>query len=110
MRMRTHAHAHAHAHTHLPTACVCACTSVCSQSLALSDSGVAYSWGWGESGSTGHGERTHRLEPTPIAALADVRIVQASAGSGHSLFVSEHGVLYACGDFRYGKLGLGKIT
>lgn len=82
----------------------------CAQSLAVSDTGIAYSWGWGESGSTGHGERAHCLTPTPIAALVGVRIVQASAGSGHSLFVSEGGTLFACGDCRYGKLGLGKIT
>jgi len=43
-----------------------------------------------------------------IDGLRHVRIVQASAGSGHSLFVSEYGELYACGDFRHGKLGLGQ--
>ena len=83
------------------------------QSLALTDEGIAYSWGWGESGSTGHGDRSHRHTPTVIEAFRgppEVRIVQASAGSGHSLFVSEEGGLYACGDFRYGKLGLGQRT
>ena len=83
--MRTHAHAHAcahahaHAHTHLPTACVCACTSVCSQSLALSDSGVAYSWGWGESGSTGHGERTHATSESDTSAWRPVRRTASAA-------------------------------
>ena len=82
------------------------------QSLALGDEGVAYSWGWGESGSTGHGERSHTNLPTAIEQLRTilkVRVVQASAGSGHSLFVTDEGHLYACGDFRHGKLGLGTL-
>ena len=79
------------------------------QSLAVKDDGTAYSWGWGESGSTGHGERVHCHTPTLVEALRSIRIVQASAGSGHSLFVSAECDLYACGDFRFGKLGLGKV-
>lgn len=70
------------------------------QSLAVTDSGHAYSWGWGESGSTGHGERHHHVVPKLITALAHLRIVQASAGSGHSLFLSDAGVVFACGDHR----------
>lgn len=77
------------------------------QSLAVTSDGVAHSWGWGESGSTGHGTRSHRWVPTPIEALRKWRIDSVSAGSGHSLFVTAEGNLYACGDCRYGKLGLG---
>ena len=79
------------------------------QSLALTSDGRAWSWGWGDSGSLGHGAREHRFRPSRIAALdgAGLRVVQASAGSGHSLFVTDRGDLYACGDHRYGKLGLG---
>lgn len=80
------------------------------QSLALSMLGHVYTWGWGESGSTGHGMRGHQYTPKQVEALREVRIVQASAGSGHTLCVSVSGDLYACGDHRYGKLGLGKLT
>ena len=78
------------------------------QSLAVTDSGAAYSWGWGESGSIGHGNREHQYTPKLIEALAGGRVVQASAGSGHALFLTDDGALHACGDFRHGKLGLGK--
>lgn len=50
---------------------------------------VRYSWGWGESGSTGHNNREHQHTPKVISALIGTRVVQASAGSGHSLFVDE---------------------
>jgi alpha-tubulin suppressor-like RCC1 family protein len=81
------------------------------QSLALTADGRCWSWGWGDSGSLGHGHSVHVLEPRAIEALArEARIVQASAGSGHSLFVGERGALYACGDHRHGKLGLGQLA
>ena len=80
------------------------------QSLALDEAGRAWSWGWGESGSVGHGHREHTLRPSRIEALAKTRLVHASAGSSHSLFVDMDGALYACGDHRYGKLGLGEIS
>ena len=36
--------------------------------------------------------------------------MQASAGSGHSVFITDAGAAWACGDHSHGKLGLGKLS
>jgi len=78
------------------------------QSCCISADGRAWSWGWGDSGSLGHGRKVHCSSPTVLAAFIDasIRIVQVSAGSGHTLHVSEAGRLYSCGEHKDGKLGL----
>lgn len=79
------------------------------QSGCLTSDGRVWTWGWGDSGSLGHGIKEHLASPTVIACLVDdgQRITQMSAGSAHSLYVSEEGALFATGDRSAGKLGLG---
>lgn len=64
-------------------------------------------WGWGQAGSLGHGGR--ELEPVPreVRALQGLRVCQVAAGWAHTVFVTEAGTLYACGDGAFGQLGLG---
>jgi alpha-tubulin suppressor-like RCC1 family protein len=75
--------------------------------LACSAEGLAFSWGSGRNGRLGHGDCSARLVPTRIDALSSESIVMASAGSCHSLFLSESGVVRACGAGWWGRLGLG---
>ena len=81
------------------------------QSGCLTSDGRVWTWGWGDSGSLGHGIKEHLASPTVIASLVDngQRIIQMSAGSAHSLYVSEEGALFATGDRSAGKLGLGSM-
>ncbi len=61
------------------------------------DTGVVFSFGTGRSGQLGLGSDTKQLVPTKINTLAHERIAKASAGSKHSLFLSEEGRVYSCG-------------
>ena len=54
-------------------------------SLALAADGAVWSWGSGSfgrlSGSLGHGDDQHQLEPKKVEAFADQRAVAVSAGT-----------------------------
>ena len=76
-------------------------------SLAVTESGALLSWGSGTNGRLGHGDTVMRLRPRRIEVLADVEIIHASAGSGHSLAVSASGQLYTWGQGYNGRLGHG---
>lgn len=47
--------------------------------------------------------------PKVIDALQGIRIVAASAGHRHSMFLDDHGNLYTCGDGSFGALGHGNV-
>ena len=76
-------------------------------SMAVTEAGTLYSWGSGTNGRLGHGDTVMTLRPRPVEALADVDIVGASAGSGHSVAVSASGRLFSWGQGYAGRLGHG---
>ena len=65
-------------------------------SLVLYTDGVA-SFGWGGSGQLGHGCTQWRNVPTCILALRGKKVVQASAGGKHTIFLVDDGTVWACG-------------
>jgi hypothetical protein len=72
----------------------------------LSD-GQVLSFGDGSKGQLGHGKEHQRVsQPKVIKTLNRLKVVRVSCGECHSVFVTNDGLLYACGDNRYGKLGL----
>ena len=77
-----------------------------SHSIFLSCSGRAYSCGTGASGALGHGDASDQVEPKRIEALDNV-YVQACSAWNHSLFLTADGRVFACGDGRNGRLGIG---
>lgn len=48
--------------------------------------------------------------PTIIPKLIGVNIIQAACGRHHSLFLSDGGQVYACGDNSKGQCGIGSTT
>jgi alpha-tubulin suppressor-like RCC1 family protein len=76
-------------------------------SMAVTQDGELYTWGSGTNGRLGHGDTVMQLRPRRVDALADTAIVHASAGSGHSVAVSEGGALYTWGQGYAGRLGHG---
>lgn len=66
------------------------------------------SFGRNQNGQCGHHKLTVFNEPKLIKQLKSVNIVQAACGTKHSLFLSDAGVVYACGENKNGKLGIGK--
>lgn len=75
--------------------------------LAVSRDGRVFGFGSNEWGQIGLGRRkTIASKFTQILALQSYRIVSASAGCCHSLFVSSDGTVLACGINGYGQLML----
>lgn len=85
--------------------CCCAVHSV----LITSD-GKAMTWGRNDKGQLGHGDLVTRAAPTLVKGLEGHKIVTAACGKGHTLFLTDTGVVYACGENKMGQLGLGNQT
>jgi alpha-tubulin suppressor-like RCC1 family protein len=88
--------------------------------LALTTDGMIYAWGSGKDGKLGLGDVAYCpfferdaagqpfvSKPQLLSAIANVPIVQLSAGSAHSAVVSEAGAVYTFGCGKCGKLGHG---
>jgi NIMA (never in mitosis gene a)-related kinase 8 len=69
--------------------------------------GDVYAWGNGENGELGHGQKKGSSEPIFVEALRDRKIITMGAGHGFSIFVSDSGVVFSCGDGSGGCLGHG---
>ena len=76
-------------------------------SLVLTESGDVFSFGDGKLGRLGHGDNEDQHVPKVVEALRGKGAVQVSAGSFHSLVLTESGDVFSCGDGDYGKLGHG---
>lgn len=69
-----------------------------------------YSFGRNQHGQLGHSKLETFDQPTKIEELNDVNIIQAACGRNHSLFLTDTGIVYACGDNTNGQLGIGKVS
>lgn len=70
----------------------------------------ALSFGRNQFGQLGQPELKTYEKPTIIPELEDVNIIQAACGRNHSLFLTDSGVVYACGDNKSGQCGIGNST
>eukprot|EP00439_Symbiodinium_sp_Y106_P031134 s3092_g3.t1 len=81
-----------------------------SSSLALLSSGEIYAWGSNDLGQLGLGDTEPRSEPAKIGGSAvGVPFRGIAAGFQHCLAVSRSGHVYAWGNSRHGRLGLGNV-
>ena len=74
-------------------------------SIALSLQGKVYTWGLNLLGQLGHDDTDARWSPTLVSYLKDFKIVDISAGAGHSFSVDENNQVYSWGasaDFQTG--------
>ena len=76
-------------------------------SAAITRDGKLYTWGMGRDGQLGHGDTEPRLEPTPVAALADKTVVAVSCGATHTAALADEGRVYTWGGGVSGQLGHG---
>lgn len=67
----------------------------------------ALSLGRNQFGQLGQPELKTYEKPTLIADLEHVNVIQAACGRNHSLFLTDTGVVYACGDNKSGQCGIG---
>ena len=77
-------------------------------SLALSETGDVYVWGWNESSQLGFSRERETLKaiPTLLEISDDDAFTTISAGSRHSMAISENGILFGWGWNKWGQLGL----
>ena len=84
--------------------------------LAVADGGALLAWGRGASGPAGCGSTADvvvpvRVDPALLGGGGDgtSRVVQVSAGSRHSVALTENGELYSWGDCTQGQLGHAQV-
>ncbi|XP_023306324.2 protein RCC2 homolog [Lucilia cuprina] len=70
----------------------------------------AMAFGRNPSGQLGLPDTKLCEKPTVIPALEKFNIVQAAVGRHHSLFLTDTGTVYACGDNKSGQCGIGNTT
>jgi regulator of chromosome condensation len=84
-------------------------------SFAIDDKGDVWAWGLNSMGQTGTGwssaiddivQLPKKVESLSKADLGDDVVVQIEGGAHHTLFLTEHGSVYACGRSNAGQLGL----
>lgn len=75
--------------------------------VAISTDGKVYVWGRNETGQLGLGNTDRVDVPKVVDAFEGQNIVDAACGRRHTLFLTENGKVYACGDNKMGQLGLG---
>lgn len=69
-----------------------------------------YSWGRGDMGVLGREARRTESSPGIIDVFTTMRVVEISAGLLHVLVLTEHDGVFAFGDGKHGKLGLGTLV
>jgi len=76
---------------------------------SISRRGELFTWGLASSGELGHGGWTpiETNIPSQVLKLSKTRIVSITAGTNHTLAISEYGHLWTCGRGRHGQLGHG---
>eukprot|EP01084_Bolivina_argentea_P132095 233103_1 len=80
--------------------------------IIVCNDGSVWSSGDGEE----FGENGHKRDPvrttifTQILSMKDVKVNKVSMGAGFSIFLTQTGVLYSCGDNDHGQLGLGYLS
>ncbi|XP_061369966.1 ultraviolet-B receptor UVR8-like isoform X2 [Gastrolobium bilobum] len=76
-------------------------------SIAVTSKGVVYSFGSNNSGQLGHGTTEEEWRPRPIRNLQGIRIIQAAAGAGRTMLISDSGQVYAFGKDSFGEAEYG---
>lgn len=80
----------------------CACHSV-----AITADGKVLTWGRNDKGQLGLGDLLTRSTPTHVQSLDGLNVVSAACGKGHTLFLTDKGVVYSVGENKMGQLGHG---
>lgn len=76
--------------------------------MLINEDYKAFSFGRNHSGQCGHNELRAYSKPELIEGLKHVNVIQAACGHNHTLFLTDTGAVFACGDFTKGQLGIRK--
>ncbi|GLV48659.1 uncharacterized protein CBL_06051 [Carabus blaptoides fortunei] len=80
---------------------------VAAHSVLVNEEGKAMTFGRNLCGQLGVGDTTTRDNPIAVAGLDEMNIIGAACGRNHTLFLTDTGTVYACGDNRNGQCGVG---
>lgn len=75
--------------------------------VIVTEDGRAMTWGRNDKGQLGHGDIKRRDAPTVVEALTEYKIVGAACGRSHTLFLTDRGQVFGCGDNKMGQCGVG---
>ncbi|CAG9804191.1 unnamed protein product [Chironomus riparius] len=79
--------------------------------LVVTEEGSIYAWGDGQRGQLGQTvDSTWKHFPTKIETIRRYNIVNAGAGDGFSIFLTNYGVILSCGTSNEGCLGFENVT
>ncbi|XP_045816527.1 ultraviolet-B receptor UVR8 [Trifolium pratense] len=76
-------------------------------SIGVTSKGNVYSFGSNSSGQLGHGTTEEEWRPRPIRTLQGIRIIQATAGAGRTMLITDSGRVYAFGKDSFGEAEYG---
>ncbi|CAN6972260.1 unnamed protein product [Brassica rapa subsp. trilocularis] len=76
-------------------------------SVAVTSKGQVYTFGYNNSGQLGHGHTDEEPRILPVRSLQGIRIIQAAAGAGRTMLISDNGSVYACGKDLFGEAEYG---
>lgn len=74
--------------------------------FAITTEGKVYSWGRNEKGQLGLNDLKDRKCPTLVTALDGYRVVKATPGKNHSLFLTDKGQVLSCGENKQSQCGV----
>lgn len=70
----------------------------------------ALTFGRNQFGQCGQPEEKAYEKPTPVPGLEGFNIIAAACGRNHTLFLTDMGTVYACGDNKSGQCGVGNTN
>ncbi|TRY76334.1 hypothetical protein TCAL_03868 [Tigriopus californicus] len=76
--------------------------------FAINEEGQVFAWGRNEQGQLGLGDTKDRKKPAKVEFPEGVQIAKIATGKNHSLFLTDAGEIFACGDNRHGQTSGGK--
>lgn len=80
---------------------------VAAHSVLITEDGKALTFGRNSFGQLGVDNTTTKDKPTIVPALENMNVISAACGRNHTLFLTDTGTVYACGDNRSGQCGVG---
>ncbi|XP_050302274.1 protein RCC2 homolog [Anthonomus grandis grandis] len=86
---------------------VSGCTAA--HSVLVDGDGKTYTFGRNVNGQLGLDNTTSTSKPTLVPALEKMNVISAACGRHHTLFLTDTGTVYACGDNKSGQCGVGNL-